>query len=184
MKLRFISSKTANQFFFIANLSEWHFSCRLDYNKAWIKEMGALSNEEKKELAIFSNILQKYGFIYDKNGETKYIGKYFYRYSEKRAWEGLKKNITQKEFLEIKNAFTFFEKRFKKVWDPKELEKRTKILRNLTGNKKWKKLAQHISVLFGGFTPVKEIFVIALLSPLAGEGVTAAGSANIGGDHI
>jgi len=146
--------------------------------------MGALSNEEKKELAIFSNILQKYGFIYDKNGETKYIGKYFYRYSEKRAWEGLKKNITQKEFLEIKNAFTFFEKRFKKVWDPKELEKRTKILRNLTGNKKWKKLAQHISVLFGGFTPVKEIFVIALLSPLAGEGVTAAGSANIGGDHI
>ena len=98
MKLQFTTSKIANQFFFIANLSKWHFSYRPDYNEAWIEKTGPLSSEEKNKLRIFSNILQKYGFIYGKDGETKYIGKYFYRYSEKRAWEGLKKKLNKRSF--------------------------------------------------------------------------------------
>lgn len=184
MKLRFTTSKTANQFFFIANLSEWHFSCRLDYNQKWIEKTGALSNEEKKELRVFSNILQKYGFVYDKNGKIKYIGKFFYCYPEKKAWEELKKNITQKEFLEIRNVFKVFKKRFKKIWKPQELKKRIKTVRDLTNKKSWKLLMQHIRVLFGSSASTKELFVIVLLSPLAGKGVTVAGSANIGNRHI
>lgn len=143
-----------------------------------------MSDEEKKELRVFSNILQKYGFVYDKNGKIKYIGKFFYCYPEKKAWEELKKNITQKEFLEIRNVFKVFEQRFKKIWKPQELKKRIKTLRDLTNKKRRKLLMRHVRVLFGSSVSTKEIFVIVLLSPLAGKGVTAAGSANIGNRHI
>lgn len=184
MKLQFTTSKTANQFFFIANLSEWHFSCRPDYNKKWIEQTGSLNNEEKKKLKKFSSILRKYGFVYDKKGETKYIGKYFYCYSEKIAWRELGKNITQKEFLEIKNVFKVFDRRFKKIWNPREMDSRIKLVRSSAKGKGWEPLMQHISVLFEGSAATKEIFVTVLLSPLVGKGATAAGSANIGGHHI
>ncbi|MBI5913179.1 hypothetical protein HY839_01920 [Candidatus Azambacteria bacterium] len=184
MKLRFITSKIENQFFFIANLSEWHFSCRLDYNQAWIEETGALSNEEKRKLKVFASILQKHGFTYDKNGKTKYIGKYFYCYSEEKAWEELGKNITKKEALRIKNVFKIFEPRFEKTWNPQELAARVKTIQSFTKEKRWKELVQRVNILFGGPAITKKIFIVVLISPLAGEGVTAAGSANNGDQCI
>jgi len=53
MKFRFIISKWGNFYFFIQNLSEWHFSCRKKYNALWQKELGSLSLEEKQTLKVF-----------------------------------------------------------------------------------------------------------------------------------
>ena len=63
MEFKIIISKSANKFFFISNLTEWHFSCRKMYNPIWLKHTGGnLSLQEKKYLKIFKNILIQYGF--------------------------------------------------------------------------------------------------------------------------
>jgi hypothetical protein len=53
MKFKFKISKLANQFFFISNLSEWHFSCRQFYNQEWLKQTEPLTDNEKQILKEF-----------------------------------------------------------------------------------------------------------------------------------
>jgi len=47
MKFKVTSSKIGNFFFFITNLSEWHYSCRKSYNEEWVKILGDLTKKEK-----------------------------------------------------------------------------------------------------------------------------------------
>ena len=60
MKFRFLISKQANFYFFVSNLSEWHFSCGKDYNILWKKELGQFSPKEKDALKRFKEIRLKY----------------------------------------------------------------------------------------------------------------------------
>lgn len=73
MKFDIKYSKIGNFFFFISNLSDWHFSCRKEYNEAWIKQTGELSNNEKNAIENFRKIMTKYGFITkEKNSTPRY----------------------------------------------------------------------------------------------------------------
>ena len=63
MKFRVLINRWANFYFFIANLSEWHFSCRKRYNFFWLAADDKFSKTEKKYLKIFKKILLKYHFF-------------------------------------------------------------------------------------------------------------------------
>ena len=76
MKLQFKISKLANLFFLVSNFSEWHFSCRTDYNRAWIEKTEPLKNEEVEALFKFKGVIKKYGFE---------LSKIFYTGTEKEA---------------------------------------------------------------------------------------------------
>lgn len=104
MKFLFIIKKWANFYFFIQNLSEWHFSNRKYYNKMWKKELGFFSIEEEKALKKFKRIHLKYNF-----GE-KYLGRPFFL--KKEPWKALKEQLSKRELAYLKNIFSIFQAKF------------------------------------------------------------------------
>ena len=62
MRTIFTISKSSNHFFFVQNLSGWHFSSRESYNKQWLLDGGPLNADESKALALLGNVLKKYEF--------------------------------------------------------------------------------------------------------------------------
>ncbi|HNW96342.1 MAG TPA: hypothetical protein PKL20_00640 [Candidatus Paceibacterota bacterium] len=149
MKLELTVSKLANQFYFISNLTEWHFSCRKDDNKKWLEMTGPLNEEEKDALDIFKNILQLNGFTCDTIEKSKYLGKYFLLNSEEQIWQNLKKSIKDENFQKIKWIFKIFKSRFKKIWK-EELNKKTiKIFEDELKKEKYDHLFNDVEKIFG-----------------------------------
>ncbi len=128
MKLKFKISKLANYYFFIANLSQWHFSSRKDYNEEWLKMTGGLTVKESNLLKEFQQISQRYNFSSPSLAKTKYLGKYFYLLPEKICWKELKRHLTAAEYKIINEAFAVFKPRFEKIWS-KLQDQRLKIFR-------------------------------------------------------
>ncbi|MBU1557460.1 hypothetical protein KKC45_00670, partial [Patescibacteria group bacterium] len=95
-------NRIGNKFFFISNLSEWHFSCRDYYNEIWLNEVGPLTREEKDSLFEIREILQKYDF-------NKYLGLFFMTSNENTVWSLLKKHIEEEEVHILKKVFKVFE---------------------------------------------------------------------------
>jgi len=182
MKINIKVSKLANQFFFISNLSEWHFSCDSKYNEVWLKETDALSQEEKSALKSFSKTMKKYCFQHDKNWKSKYLGQYFYLYSGKQVWEALKKAVAEDEFNDLKEIFKIFNSRFEKIWKLKDKDNRMKILEQALEDKNYKNLLDDTEKIFGN-SKNNTVNIVILFSPLE-ENETGSGSANIGNDHI
>ncbi|MCR4276747.1 MAG: hypothetical protein NUV87_01310, partial [Candidatus Roizmanbacteria bacterium] len=77
MKFNVTFSKIGNFFFFITNLSEWHYSCRKNYNEEWIKILGNLTKQEKGNLRQVTRIMTAYGFKQIKPGILTYLGESF-----------------------------------------------------------------------------------------------------------
>ncbi len=129
MKFLFIINKWANFYFFVQNLSEWHFSNRKKYNQIWKKELGPLSFQEKKALKKFKNIHLKYPF------EKKYLGQFFY--SEKDPWKMLGKQLSKKELSALRNIFSIFQSKFEILYkkDLPLLKKWQKTLQEKANNK-------------------------------------------------
>lgn len=92
MRFSIIIKKQGIFYFFVQNLSEWHFSCRKDYNNLWLDELGPLSKKEKMALQKLKKIHQKYSF------GPKYLGQYFFL--KKNPWKNIEKKC-QKEILLI-----------------------------------------------------------------------------------
>lgn len=188
MKFEFKISKLANQFFFISNLSEWHFSCRPSYNKKWLKITGPLSKAEKNALAEFKKIITKYGFTRKREKDkSKYLGQIFFLYSKKESWEKLGKFVKKTEFKKIKEIFKILQPRFNKIWNDrfeKILIVQVKYLKNYLNNPKNNRLFDDLKKILGNEKSPQEFTVIAIASPLKGDGITAAGGANIGDKHI
>ncbi|HPT40094.1 MAG TPA: hypothetical protein PLQ44_00605 [Candidatus Paceibacterota bacterium] len=183
MKLELTVSKLANQFYFISNLTEWHFSCRKDDNKKWLEMTGPLNEEEKDALDIFKNILQLNGFTCDTIEKSKYLGKYFLLNSEEQIWQNLKKSIKDENFQKIKWIFKIFESRFKKIWK-EELNKKTiKIFEDELKKEKYDHLFNDVEKILGDNKKNKKITIHILFSPQEYE-TTGSGSACIGFNDI
>lgn len=170
-------SRIGNKFFFISNLSEWHFSCRVGYNKAWLKKGGPLTTEEEEALKNFRPILQKNGF------GKKYLGKFFYIYPENQAWRALKEEVFGTDFNIIKNTFEILESRFEKIWRDNKKEERIRILRQVVNSKRFKALIEDTESIFYGGKLEKKINAVVIFSPMGPE-KTAAGGANVNGLHL
>jgi len=78
MKIKFVNSDIANNFFVISNLAEWHFSCRREYNRKWLDLTGELNSEEEQAIKVFKGLMKKYGFD-RRDPKAGYLGDIFLR---------------------------------------------------------------------------------------------------------
>ncbi|MEK7696606.1 MAG: hypothetical protein AAB346_00515, partial [Pseudomonadota bacterium] len=104
MKFSVIINKWANFYFFVQNLSEWHFSNRKDYNILWRGELGQFLLEEENALSKFKKIQLRYPF-----GKT-YFGRQFFL--EENPWTVLEQKLLPEDFTNLKDIFSLLEKKF------------------------------------------------------------------------
>lgn len=179
MKISYRISRTANQFFFISTLAAWHYSCREDIRDVWLHEIGGFTDEEKKSLVAFSDIVKsRYGF----QSLDSYIGNVFYGENEDAIWPALKKFVKNHEDYEtIKNTFHLFEKKFQIVWENRDINSLVS-LKKLLRQKHQKDFIESIARIFGARSTPHEVTLCILFSPLKDQ--TASGGANLAGNSI
>lgn len=171
-------TRLGNKFFFISNLSEWHFSCRKNYNIVWINKIKNFSSEEQFCLKDISDILKKYNF-------SKYIGKIFILEKEpENVWKKLKKTVNKNEFEKIKNIFDIFEEKFKKNWNEKLLENNIKTFNKELNRNCYNKIDNYLNTFLGEFkkNKVNKINIYLLKHPV--QNWYIAGGANLGDKGI
>lgn len=144
MKLKFVINRWANFYFFVQNLSEWHFSCRKNYNTLWQKQFGELTNKEKRPLETFKKIRLNY-----KKSKSCFEIAFF---TKQNPWIFLKSNLPPREYKTIKKVFENLEIKFTKLYcsDLPTLKK-WQILLNKKGNdqKINQKIIQVLDGLYG-----------------------------------
>jgi len=177
MKFRFIISKWGNFYFFIQNLSEWHFSCRKKYNALWQKELGSLSLEEKQTLKVFKKIRSKY-----KPAKTCFEQAFF---SVKNPWQLLTTTLNPTEYQNIRKIFITFQNKFEKFYHKEYplLEQWQKLLEK-TANKKIlnQKITKILDNLYKTKFTNKNITINVYLLPSTPD--TTGGGANIDEKNI
>lgn len=142
IQFSFIIKRWAVFYFFIQNLSEWHFSNRKEYNKLWKSKLGPFSKKEKDALKNFNRIHKKYSF-----GEM-YIGRQFFL--NKNPWEPLNKKMPEKDFSEVKKVFDLFKEKFNYFYEKEHLllEKWKEKLNKEIIKKESKEINQYLSLLY------------------------------------
>lgn len=166
-------NKTAQQFFFISNLAEWHFSCNPIYNKLWIKDVGPLSQKEEIALKRAAPVFKKYDF--DDENTNHYLGKPFIDYPEDEIWDNVSKMVNERELEILKSVFEVLEEKFNLLWkkDKKRLEILSEELKRETGKQEIKNVLKILENLFEKAEEFTiHIFAIPAKSP------TSAGGAN------
>jgi len=159
IKFKCFINKLANFYFFVQNLSEWHFSNRKSHNVFWRKEIGPFS--EKEELAIkqFKEIHLRYPL-----GKS-YLGRYFF--IEKDPWSSLEKHLPKKDFFAVKNIFSQLQDKFHLLWkkDRLLLLKWQKLLdKKLNDSLLKKPIIKTLEILFNTKPSVSFIKVNLLIS--------------------
>lgn len=175
LKFSFYFTKTGNLFHFISNLSEWHFSCRKQYNKIWLKEIGPLNNKEKQALKKMRDLLLKYNF------ENKFLGIPFTTTPDRIVWEKVKSWVNKCEFNDLKEVFSTLEPRFEKIWETEKtkLASWKKILSRESKKKKYQNLEKDLGVFFNQGPKYHNIDVYLLISAIG-----SGGGANIGSGRL
>jgi len=102
----------ANLYFFIQNLSEWHFSNRKDYNETWRNELH-FSAEAESCLDEFKKIHKQYPF------GDKYLGRPFFLHKD--PWPEVELLVGKDDNAKIKNVCATFESYFNTVYAKDEI---------------------------------------------------------------
>lgn len=168
MRLKFTPkiSYYANLYFFIQNLSEWHFSNRKKYNEVWRKEL-SLPVEVDSYLKEFKKIHQKYSF------GDKYLGRPFFLYDN--PWSQLKLIVDEIDFIKVKEVFSTLEPYFKKLYvkDKIVLEKWEIIIKDSKFINKSFYLNKTLASFYGCPTYEENCTIYLLLSTKEKNGGTA-----------
>ncbi len=171
----FIINKWANFYFFVQNLSEWHFSCRQAYNELWRKELGGLSDDEEKKLKLFASLHKKYSFGKDFFGQTFF--------SNKDPLKKIKNQMPQKKFVLLTSIFSAFLPHFNKIYEKDYiyLKKWKKTLEKSHNRKSLiNQLNKSLAILYNTKPLQKEIYVYLLFSsPNHSGGSTSGNGENI-----
>lgn len=175
MEFKIIINKWANFYFFISNLSEWHFSCRKDYNILWQKELETFTPEEESSLKKFKEIRSKY-----KSSRTHFEEAFF---TLEEPLKHLKNHLSQEEYKMIEEIFSLLEKKFNFLYE-KEIPSLEQWQKNLDEKINDPALLQSIinvlSILFNASVPETEIKIYLLFSNVDHTG----GGANIDAQSI
>jgi len=99
-------------YFFVQNLSEWHFSNRKEYNTIWKTELGEFSETEKDALSRFKEIHQKYTF------GREYLGKYFF--TQEEPWSQFPDDFSKEETKTLREIFVTFNDKFNAFYQQEE----------------------------------------------------------------
>lgn len=181
MKFVFKISKLDNFYFFVSNLTEFHFSCRPHFNKDWIEATGKLSQEEKLAIKKIRPIFKKYGFIFKKN-KSIYLGKYFYCSEEMDKWNVLKKYVSAEEYKKLLDGFKVFESRFNKLYREDLLQNWKFSLEKELSGEKFITLFDFAKHFFGAKKSDDILNIHLLMSPSLTW--SASGGANLGDGDI
>ncbi len=168
-------SKCANFYFFIQNLSEWHFSNRKDYNLFWRKELGAFSTQEEDALKRFKKIRLRYS-----QGKSCFEKVFFL--SEDHFKE-LSKTLSVEECQIVKNTFSLLESKFTSLYE-KDLPLLNRwqeaLIKAANDRKLTDTIIASLSTLYKTSIQEKEIHIYLLFSTKEHTG----GSANIDNQSI
>lgn len=164
MKFIFTVSRFDNFYFFVSNLTEFHFSCRPHFNKDWIEATGKLSQEEKLAINKIRPIFKKYGFVFEKN-KSIYLGKHFYCPKDQDKWNILKEYLSSLEYKKLSHAFNVFESRFNKIYREDLLQNWKFSLEKELSGEKFIKLFDFAKHFFGAKTSDDILNVHLLMSP-------------------
>ncbi len=99
-------------YFFIQNLSEWHFSNRRKHNEEWRKELN-FSPEADSCIQEFKKIHEQYPF------GDKYLGRPFFLDDD--PWPSVEALIGKDNSTKIKNIFTTLEPYFNTLYVKDEI---------------------------------------------------------------
>lgn len=176
MNTKFIVSKSYNHFFFVQTLADWHFSCRSEYAKEWIKKTGPLTSKEKNSLRLFKSVIKKYEFSPLNNCQAANAYDFFMRYDKYDATSP----FSEKEIDIYLNAMNCLKPRFDKLWviENKKLKKIEKFLSNKF-DKTNSEVSKDIKILFKDSINLNVRIEVILLLSAEGSGV-GGGSANNG----
>ncbi len=173
MRINFKISKLANQYFFISNLTEWHFSSRRSYNKIWLEKSGHLNLKEKKALQATERIIKS----------KLHYGRQFFFYSSQKAWKTIKKEFNTDDYLTLRNTFTLFNRRFEKVWQKQKLTKWKNNLEKALCSGVYQKFFKELERLFSSNKIRSKNLTVHLIScPVKDK--HPAGGANLGNAAI
>lgn len=175
MKFSIIINKWANFYFFVQNLSEWHFSNRKSFNVLWKKELGPFVKKEKEALKRLKKLHLKYGF----KQKLPYLGSFFYL--SKDLWKVLGNQLTQRETAILKEIFLLFQAKFETLWQkdlPLLKQWQERLTREANNKALIRNIDQQLSIFYKAYSP-KHIGAYLLLAP---RGI--GGTANPGGPNI
>ncbi|MEK7120582.1 MAG: hypothetical protein AAB840_00640 [Patescibacteria group bacterium] len=181
MKFNFKISKLDNFYFFISNLTEFHFSCRPHFNKDWIEATGELSQEEKLAILELKPIFKKYGFVF-KDDKSLYLGKYFYCPEDKDKWNTLKEYVSESEYKKLSDGFKVFENRLNKLYREDLIQNWKATLEKELSSEKFITLLDFAKHFFSAKISDDILNVHLLVSPSLTW--SASGGANLGDDDI
>jgi len=173
MKFFFKISKTANFFFFVANLSEWHFSCRKEYNRLWKDTLPPFSGKERRALRAFGKILKRY-----ERTEKGINAPLFTLAILKGNLRAIAKNIKKSDAHTLVSTLQLFRPRFQKLW--REAYPRLKKFSKLIAQPEQKRLihrATKLIEIYFGKPKCGKIEAFLLFAPPSELG---GGGANIG----
>ena len=180
LEFKFHYTKIANLFHFISNLTEWHFSCRKNYNKMWLEKTGPLKNGEKQALRKMRKLLGRYGFSRERREDpSRFLGIPFIVHSD---WGKVEEWVEPDEFLTLKDVFEVFEPRFEKIWmeeEPKLANWKTALVEELT-KRKYDNLEKDLETFFNQKPKFSNIDVYLLM----GVAKSSGGGANIGPGRV
>ncbi len=177
MKFILKTSRLDNLYFFVSNLTEFHFSCRKHFNIDWVSATGQLNREENKVINNIRPIFEKYGFVI-KNKKSLYLGKYFYCPDDKEKFDSLEKYLLREEYEIISDSFSVIEKRFDKIYNEKLLENWKLALEKELSSEKFLKLFNFAQRFFN-VTKAGSVLNVHLLMS-SSMTWSASGNANLG----
>lgn len=105
-----IVSYWSNLFFFVSNLSEWHWSARKRYNDYWILKTGDLTLDEKDSLRQAGDIFSRYGF------GDKYWGLVLLKETDDLIWSKARRFFNPKDFANLRKICEILRPRFERIW--------------------------------------------------------------------
>ena len=181
MKFNLKISRLNNLYFFVSNMTEFHFSCRAHFNEEWIKATGPLTKEEKIALKDLKKIFFKYGFEF-RNNESVYLGNYFFCPEEKDKWNSVKGYLLPLEYDKFTEGFKILEPRFDKLYKEELLKEWMDLLEKELNCKRFNDLYNSIKQFFNPKKDEPILNVHLLFSPSLTR--TASGGANLGDNDI
>lgn len=175
MRFEIIINKSANFYFFIQNLSKWHFSCREEHNLYWQNILNKFSKEEITALKNFKRIRLKYPASKSIFEQSFFLKKY--------PFKNLKSNLSKKGYESVYKTFLLFTNKFNIIYRQELIKlKSWKMVLNtkLNKNKFINKIDKILSVLYNVHPSQNKINIYLLISSKKNFG----GGANINNKSI
>lgn len=172
INIKYYIFKPANHFYFLYNISKWHFSCRKPIYEYWPKLTGKYTKEEKEALKLFKGIIKKHKF------KLWSIFRYpTYNNVNKRISESTLLSSIEKKNL--KKILKITQIRFDEVWKTEESN-----LKNwypeISVYSKDEAIAKDLETFFG-HSKYKKVNVLLLMG---GDRDGGGGGANIGSNWV